>query len=196
MTTPSNDSGTSTARRLRWVLALQVLVFAVWGVWLLSSHRIADTVWLETDPVDPRDLLAGHYVALAYPLAESAERLCGKLLDDHEPGKIYLRLEERSEPVMTIDGPVHTSHAVECRGDPPPLQSGWIAGERTAGSRFRRVTFGIERFYVPESSPLRAVTSGEVLAKIAINDAHVPRIIGLVSRFEPIPPVPVAPPAP
>ena len=43
------------------------------------------------------------------------------------------------------------------------------------------VTYGIERFYVPENSELRDARSGSVVAKVAINDASEPRLVDLVS---------------
>lgn len=175
-------------KTLRWVLALQFVFFAAWGGYLLTSHRITETVWLETEPVDPRDLLSGHYVALRYRLSESAHRLCAFEPKDDSARAVYLRLKPGS-PVMTMEGAVQASQAVECRTDAPPESDGtWIAGERPAGPGSRRILFGIERFYVPENSPLRTATSGDVVAKIAINDAHQPRIIDLTLRFRPTAP--------
>ncbi len=169
-------------KTLRWILAAQLLFFAAWGGYLLNTHRIAATVWLETAPVDPRDLLSGHYVALAYPIAANADELCAKLRQPDEPGTFYLRLDPSTEVVTTVEGPVHVSTAVECRVTPPDSGGIWIEGEHSAGRGFGRVTFGIERFYVAESSPLRWATSGEVVAKIAINDTREPRILALVQR--------------
>lgn len=175
-------------KALRWVLALQLLFFAAWGGSLLTSHRIAETVWLETEPVDPRDLLSGHYVALRYALSESAHRLCTFEPKDDSARAVYLRLK-RDSPVMTMDGPVQISRAVECRTDAPPQANGtWIAGARAAGPGRSRITFGIERYYVAEDSPLRTATSGDVVAKIAINDAHEPRVIDLTLRLRPTAP--------
>lgn len=168
-------------KALRWVLLAQIAFFAVWGGSLLTSHRVAQEVWLETGPVDPRDLLAGHYVALTYPLVRNAEELCETVRPRSSPGPVYVRLAPGSEPVLTIEGPVTPSHGVECRADPPRGDAGtWIAGERRPQPATSRIQFGIERFYVPEASPLRRVPSGQAVAKIAINDAHVPRILDLV----------------
>lgn len=168
-------------KALRWVLLAQIVFFAVWGGFLATSHRVAREVWLRTGPVDPRDLLAGHYVALTYPLIQSAEELCDSVRPRNSPGPVYVRLAPRPEPVLTTEGPVTVSHGVECRADPPRGDAGtWIAGERRPQPATRRIQFGIERFYVPEASPLRHVPSGQTVARIALNDAHMPRIVDLV----------------
>lgn len=162
---------------LRWVLVAQVTFFAVWGGYLLRSHQTSRTVWLRTEPVDPRDLLSGHYVALRYPLAGTARQLCA---DVPAPSPLYLRLQRSGEIVTTLEGPVEVSRATECRPRPPAFGGeDWIVGRRTSGPPFGSIQFGIERFFVPEASPLRQVRSGEVLAKIAINDASQPRILDL-----------------
>lgn len=162
---------------LRWVLVAQVAFFAVWGGYLLRSHQAARTVWLETQPVDPRDLLSGHYVALRYPLAETARRLCAEV---PAQSPLYLRLQRSGEIVSTLEGPVEVSRATDCRPRPPAFGGeDWIVGQRTSGPAFGGIRFGIERFFVPEASPLRQVRSGDVIAKIAINDASRPRILDL-----------------
>ncbi len=169
-------------KTLRWVLAAQVLFFAAWGGYLLTTHRIAATVWLDTEPVDPRDLLSGHYVALAYRLTSSAGLLCGSIRAPGELGPVYLRLEVSPEPVLTNRGPVLVSRATKCQATTPTTGGIWIVGDRSARPGAARVTFGIERFYVSENNPLRWAGSGDVVAKIAINDDHEPRIIDLVPR--------------
>ena len=60
--------------RLKIVLILQLLFFAAWGGFLLSSRNSdSPEFYLETVPVDPRDLISGTYVALTYDLAEPAK---------------------------------------------------------------------------------------------------------------------------
>lgn len=172
---------------LRWILVVQLAFFGAWGASLLGSHRVAETVWLETTPVDPRDLLSGHYVDLAYPISADAVRLCAK---EGEANTVYLRLQPTPEPIGTFEGPAQVSRATECRGAPPDSGSGtWIVGHRAQGPRVADVEFGIGRFYVPEASILRTASSGEVVAKIVINDHHEPRIVDLVATV----PQPFAP---
>jgi uncharacterized membrane-anchored protein len=169
-------------RLMRLVLLAQTLFFAAWGAALLRSHRIADVVWLATIPVDPRDLLSGHYVALRYPIESPPE-------PGEEDGAgsptVYVRLAPSEEAVPTREGLVRVWTAVACRRRRPDVAPGerWIVGQR--GDR-ERVVYGIERFYVPEGSPLRRARSGDVVAKVAIA-AFVPRIVDLVEVEHPAP---------
>lgn len=169
-------------RTLRLALLAQIAFFAIWGGSLLSSHRVAETVWLETSPFDPRDLLAGHYVALSYPLENEARNLCGEEPAMREAERVYLRLEA-SGRVVTEQGAVALSRPVACRAVVPEEGSGtWIQGRRDLPDQ--RIRFGLERFYVPEDSPLRRAQSGEVVAEVAINPGYEPRLLALRPRFQ------------
>lgn len=166
---------------LRIGLALQLLFFAGWGARLLTSHRDAGTVWLATDPVDPRDLLSGHYVALRYPIATIADGPCR--LPPHEGAgrPVWVLLEPSGEPLDTADGPVMPSTAIACRLDVPNPRDGgvWIAGRLDADGR---VVYGIERMYLSEDDPRREARSGTVVAKVALNELGQPRLVDLVRR--------------
>ncbi len=172
---------------LRIVLAAQLAFFAVWGGYLLTSHRTAEIVWLETEPVDPRDLLSGHFVALRYPIADSNGAGCVELHDDPPGTQVFVKLERSGKTVATSEGDIAISEAVECRSEAPDAAPGetWIVGDVAAG-QLRRIgiVFGIERFFVPEDSPLRNVRSGDVVAKIAINSESRARIVDLVPTIE------------
>ena len=165
-------------RWLRITLAAQVVFFALWGAYLLTSHEGAEVVWLATEPVDPRDLLSGHYVALRYRIGEPGNADCMTPMDG--PGiAVYVRLEAKGATVVTSEGPVAISEAIGCRTDPPPPTSGgrWITGQLAARGR---IAYGIERFYVTETSALREARSGSVVAKVAINERFQPRLVDVV----------------
>jgi uncharacterized membrane-anchored protein len=168
---------------LRIVLALQLAFFAAWGARLLTSHRAAETIWLETAPIDPRDLLSGHYVALRYPIASADAPGCAALRAERA-GSIHVRVAASGRMIATAEGMVDVWQAVECRRQAPDAAAGqtWIAGE--TGSPWGRgepAVFGIERFFVPEASPLRQARSGQVVAKVAVNEAFRARIVDLVA---------------
>jgi uncharacterized membrane-anchored protein len=170
----------------RWlwiVLAAQVAFFTAWGAHLLASHEHARVVWLTTEPVDPRDLLSGHFVALRYVIASPTTPDCKALLADHAAQSVFVQLAESGPPIVTPEGDAMVSQAVSCRREPPPMGSGaiWIAGRVAAVGQQGAVTYGIERFYIPESSAIRDARSGSVVAKVAINDAAEPRVIDVVS---------------
>jgi uncharacterized membrane-anchored protein len=175
---------------LRLTLAAQLVFFGVWGARLLTSHDGAAVVWLATKPVDPRDLLAGHYVALRYRIGSSSAAGC-EPTEVHTPRTVYVRLEESGEMILTVDGPVAIAEAVGCQAEVPPPAAGerWIAGELGAPGR-DEIAYGIERFYVPEGSGLRTAASGAVVAKVAIDDDFAPRLVDLVRTIDPTAPPP------
>ena len=169
-------------RTLRLALLAQLAFFAIWGGLLLSSHRVAETVWLETSPFDPRDLLAGHYVALAYPLENEARDLCSDARTK-DAERVYVRLEHGGG-AYTDQGFVPLSRPVACQSARPAEGSGvWIEGHRRPPDS--RIRFGLERFYVPEDSPLRHVRSGDVVAEVAINPSWEPRLLALRASVSP-----------
>lgn len=138
-------------------LAAHLVFFAAWGAYLLFAHSGAAVVLLETDPVDPRDFLSGHYVTLRYKIGEPAG--CPP------KGPVWIKLEREGEFWKRR----------ECAAK----KSGtglWARGRVENG----RPRFGIERFYVNENSPLRTAVSGDVSAKVSINAAGSARILELV----------------
>lgn len=162
----------------RWLyaaLAGQLLFFGAWGARLLTSHRDVGVVWLATEPVDPRDLLSGNYVALRYVVART---YCD--LDGETAGPVWIELVPNGDEVATVQGPITISSATQCRTSPPPPGSGtWMRGELEA--RGSLIAFGIERMFVPEDSPLRSATPGSVVAKVALNDDAEPRLLDLAA---------------
>ena len=164
---------------LRLALAAQLLFFAGWGGLLLTSHREAGIVWLATEPVDPRDLLSGHYVALRYSIASPIGPDCTAPADGDVP--VWVQLVESGETIPTDDGYAVVSDAIACQAWPPDAGTDvvWIAGKLDASGR---IVYGIERMFVAEGSPLRQSTSGTVVAKVALNDRFEPRLVGLVSK--------------
>jgi hypothetical protein len=166
-------------RWLRLALAVQLVFFVLWGGRLLTSHRDVATVWLATDPVDPRDLLGGHYVALRYRITAPTSTHCELPIAGDT---VYLQLVPTGEPVTTTDGVAVLSEPVACTLERPTALPGevWMVGHLDPQPERPRILYGIERLYVGEDSPLRTARSGSVVAKVAINDAYEPRLVGLV----------------
>lgn len=168
-------------RLLRIALGAQAIFFAAWGMSLLLGWRNADVVWLETVPVDPRDLLSGHYVALRYAIGVLPAGACSVR---GVPGAtVYVALAPGEGTVPTRDGAVAVWKPVACRLDRPVARRDerWIAGRVADGGR---IVYGIERFYVAEASPLRGVRSGQVIAKVALDAAFRPRIVALAEVLD------------
>jgi uncharacterized membrane-anchored protein len=167
---------------LRVALALQVLFFTAWGARLLTSHREASVVWLATEPVDPRDLLSGHFVALRYRIASAATALCERPEPEAGETPVYVRLAAVGDPVTTTEGPAVISEPVACQTSVPArsVDAIWIGGRLDPASG--QIVYGIERMFVGEHDPLRAARSGTVVAKVAINDQFEPRLLALISK--------------
>src|SRR5258708_1998755 len=121
-----------------------MLFFAAWGALLLTSHEEAGFVWLATEPVDPRDLLSGNYVALRYPIASPHAGECEALRSMPPPTTVYVQLEATGPTIDTSEGPVVTSQVVACEVEHPGPSAGgrWIAGRLEAGPRHQLV-YGI-----------------------------------------------------
>jgi uncharacterized membrane-anchored protein len=172
---------------LRIALAAQAAFFAVWGGRLVTSHDDASTVWLATNPVDPRDLLSGHYVALRYRISSTSATGCDVGAGMVRPSVVYVRLEERGELLFTDAGAVAISDAVACEVERPIPTAGerWIAGRLGTQRGRDEIAYGIERFYVGETNALREATSGSVVAKVAIADDFQARIVALVPTRQP-----------
>ena len=168
----------------RWLyaaLAVQLLFFAGWGTRLLTSHRDVAIVWLATEPVDPRDLLSGNYVALRYAVARTH---CEQ--DGDPTGKavipVWVQLVTDGDEVPTAESSATLASAIDCRTTPPDSRDGAIWMRGRLDPERDRISFGIERMFVGEDDPLRQATSGSVVAKVAINDDFEPRLVALVSR--------------
>ena len=115
-------------------------------------------VLLRIQPVDPRDLLRGDYVVLAYDISQIPASIIANVPEGMtvtEEGPIYVRL--------TMGSDKHWSAVSASLGEPsatPPAagevdMKGLIAG----GWSFSRDTpvrieYGIERFYLPEGEGL------------------------------------------
>lgn len=170
--------------RLKYVLAVQLLFFAVWGGWLVSSRGTsAGDFYLETEPVDPRDLLAGTFVALNYPIGRP-EVCAGVLKDAAYTGPLYVRLADTGVRVATSAGPVPVYGAAACAGIPGP-DGLWALGQLTARGPFSfgaRIRYGIERFYLNENDPRRGASSGSVLAKVRLGRGHRLFLLDLVKK--------------
>lgn len=125
--------------------------------WMIAGRaailRDGREVLLKVEPVDPRDLFRGDYVQLGYdistvPMALVTNRPDGEWLDG--PAVVHVRLapgddgfwQVHSATIGAPDGaPVEGQ--VDLRGVVDDGQS--LAPEANL-----RVTYGIERFYVPE----------------------------------------------
>lgn len=161
----------------RLLLVVQVIFFLSWGGYLLTSFQDSQEVWLQTDPIDPRDLLSGHFVALRFSHLEhpTAQGCAGGGTAD----TIWVHLETSGQTIQTTQGVKGIWHVTECAGQTPQEQAGvWLKGQRQRERGGYR--YGIERYYLPETDSRRDVRSGMVVAKVLVNREHQARITDLV----------------
>ncbi|MCM2268349.1 MAG: GDYXXLXY domain-containing protein [Elusimicrobiales bacterium] len=168
-------------KKLRITLGLQLLVFAAWGGWLLSSRSTASPeFYLETVPVDPRDLLSGTFVALTYKI--SAPEPCRRLLGARSFAQLYVKLEEGLLAAPTPAGPVKLYEATDCAERPGDGQ--WAkAGVQGGTGGAPRANYGIERFFLNENDPRKNARSGSVVAKVKLGRRNTLVLLDLVEKL-------------
>ena len=167
--------------KLRLFLAAQLLFFAAWGGWLLSDCSSASPeFYLETMPVDPRDLVSGTYVALNYAIA--APGTCGALADGANWGTVYVKLEDRGRTANTPAGPARIYEASACAK--APADGVWARAEFSPGfGGSPRPVYGIERFYVNENDPLKDARAGSVIARVKLGRNNRLMLLGLEKKI-------------
>ncbi|HAN03651.1 MAG TPA: hypothetical protein DCW72_02275 [Elusimicrobia bacterium] len=166
--------------KLRIILLAQLAFFGAWGGWLLSS-RNADSpeFYLETAPVDPRDLISGTYVALTYDISRPT---AGDCRDFSNFGPVFVKLEHRGGTANTADGPVPVYEAVDCSAN-PPQEPGWAAASLQHGFGGMTALYGIERFFLNENDPRKDAVSGTVVAKVKIGHGRRLDLLDLVKKI-------------
>ncbi len=149
----------SQGRKLVLSALLLALVQTGFLGWMIVGRaavlRDGREVLLKVEPVDPRDLLRGDYVILNYEISRIPLTIisdigeAGERLDT--AGKITVRISRDDDGYWRARsawlgnppaGPAGTDE-IEIAGQIPPLNLAYI-GEEV------RVTYGIERFYLPE----------------------------------------------
>ena len=154
---------------VRWTLALQVVFFLGWALSEEMKRQDAPTVVLETEPYDPRDLLAGKYMDLRYVIGDTT-KLPGFPAEKIQPGaKVAVRLEPQGE--ARIAEKVHQVWGPVTCVSPPPMYIGsghWVIGDYVGG---RQVRFGIERYYFSEKNQadMNGIRSGHVWVEATIS---------------------------
>ncbi len=163
-----------------------VVVFAIQAAALL--YMIADRHWtlvngtpviLETEPVDPRSLFSGDYVALRYKINRLAlMELAGEReFRPHEDVYVVLR---RGEPYWTPVSAHTTMPAVPAdgaviRGEVVESQARfWNSTPRSQDGLYLGVRYGIEAYFVPEGEG-RRIERPAPNEKVSIRIAVDPR---------------------
>jgi uncharacterized membrane-anchored protein len=159
---------------------LLIAVIALQAAWVIATAarqemvlRRGTVVLLETNPVDPRDLLRGDYVILNYKISVLPATLFAEQLPQELTAgtPVFVRLEKRGqfhEAVAASFSPLEpdAEHPV-LRGT---ISAWWTAGDDRANPTRRigsgRVEYGIERYYVREGT---GRPSGKITVEAAVS---------------------------
>ncbi|OGH59565.1 MAG: hypothetical protein A3G34_03995 [Candidatus Lindowbacteria bacterium RIFCSPLOWO2_12_FULL_62_27] len=169
---------------LRILLAAHLAFFLGWAG--LEEWRRADStvIWLQTLPIDPRDLISGHYMILRYGIGE-IRNLPGFPTD--KPGrKTRVGVRLVPGPTAVIHGSEKQIHVAESVRIPPPRNGPqpdpnngvWAAGTWTG----KGIVYGIERYYFSEKrkEALNTVRSGKVYVAAIVGEDGTLRIKDIV----------------
>lgn len=169
-------------KKLKLTLGIQLLLFAGWAAYLLSSKN-ANTpeFYLETTPIDPRDLISGTYVALSYAISNPQQGNCPSMLPWYK--FVYVKLENTGKTASTAQGLVPLHEVLDCSKEPRNA-SGWAKATVLDGSGGRRLAnYGIERFFLNENDPRKDAKSGSVIAKVKIDRHRQLVLLDLINKI-------------
>ncbi|PIU18437.1 MAG: hypothetical protein COT18_10515 [Elusimicrobia bacterium CG08_land_8_20_14_0_20_59_10] len=168
--------------KLKLALGAQLLFFLVWAGWLMTSKNApSEEFYLETTPVDPRDLLAGTFVALNYQIGVPQGDSCRGLMNSAL--SLYVKLEHkgRTARIETETVPIYESSGCSAK---EPGGAGWArAGIQPAFGGRTTARYGIEKFYLNENDPRKDAVSGSVIARVKIDGRHQLVLLDLVKKF-------------
>ncbi|BDG03382.1 GDYXXLXY domain-containing protein [Anaeromyxobacter oryzae] len=128
----------ATKGRLLAVVAIQVAILAAIPLRQVRARTGGTEITLDTLPVDPRDLLSGHYVILRFKAEEPPPDLVDGAVQLDAPAWLVL---ERAEPAW---------RAVAVVRDRPAARPDRVA-IRTTFTRGHPDILYAERFYIPEA---------------------------------------------
>lgn len=146
-----------------WV-TLQVLFFVGWALREESKFGagVGRSILVRTVPVDPRDLLRGQYMRLAYEWS----RMEVPGLQDVAP---------ESGEVWVVLGPEGEFHVPRrAARERPVLASPEEVAMRGVVSDGWRLEFGVEKYFVPEGT--ETPSAKEVTVRLRVGSDGVPRI--------------------
>ena len=169
--------------KLRLVLILQLAFFAAWAGWLFfSSSRTTAEFCLNTVPVDPRDMLSGTYLALAYDISRPKGTDCETVLREDLYSSVYVQLAPGGASVKTGGKELPLYTAVACSSArPAPDGKIWVTG-RSRSRWVQQIDYGIEKFYISEDNPLKSSKSGEFAARVKMDGLGNLRLVDLIKK--------------
>lgn len=181
-----------TGKRTILFAALVALLQIGFLGWMIQGRasilQNGKEVLLRVKPVDPRDLLRGDYVVLAYDAAEVPANAVINMPPNGQSGygsTITVRLTRQADGFwMPVRAALDGESAGPAGADQVDIRAS-VVGEMSneANQRVLLVDYGIERFYVPEGDGLAIETDMRVrpfAILAAVDDNGAPQIKGLM----------------
>jgi uncharacterized membrane-anchored protein len=169
--------------RARWfsaVAGLQALLLLAWAGYHEWNRATAETILLETAPVDPRDLLRGDYMILNYKISR-VPRPADMAQSDSRPRRpiwVSLRRNGRFHEV------VGTSATPPVAATPGVVVVVGRMAQDESGANVR-VEYDIEKYFVPEGRGQPQFS--EMVVEATVSKAHRLGIKRLLIDGQPYP---------
>lgn len=149
--------------------------------------RDGKEIVLRVEPVDPRDLMRGDYVRLGYGVSSVGETLVvGDWPKEDTVSPVWLVLAPDDDGIFTTRS-VHFSQPSALGDGEVVLKSKpariWVARPPDDLNEIARLSFGIERYYVPEGEGLdieKARNEGRTTVAVRVSDRGEPQIARLM----------------
>ncbi len=160
-------------------VALQLVVLLGLTAFNAAPAMTGDTVMLRVVPLDPRDLLRGDYVILGYEFSRARP---GQLPGFSRNGSSHGnqgKWENRTVYVSLVPEPDGEHWKADKFSFQRPSRGKFIRGQMT---RYGRLTFGIEQYYVQEGTGPkyeRAIRRQGGSARVAIDSGGRAKLRGL-----------------
>ncbi len=146
------------------VVAAQALFLITWAGWHHYLRATAPTIRLKTRPVDPRDILRGDYMILNYDISRHAVP-SGWTEGNSRTVFVVFKIADGCgviDEILLNEPPAEDKRLcaqAEAWGDSMPQGD---------PSRQLRLTYGIERFFVPEGKGQPRFKTLEVEAAVSL----------------------------
>jgi uncharacterized membrane-anchored protein len=144
-------------RLIAAAIAVAILQIGFLG-WIIAGRaailRNGTEVLLKVEPVDPRDLLRGDYIALGYEISRIPASLvnAAPLTEGPDDGTVYVRLKKQDNGFWGVSAAYVNAPPKE------PIRDGEVEMQGKQAyfvpPEPMRVDYGIERFYLPEGEGL------------------------------------------
>lgn len=153
--------------KLKILLALQVLFFAVFGGWLyINRENFISEFWLETIPVDPRDPFSGDYLALNYA-QEAKVSDCAIKKSKTGYYSLWVQFSPSEKTYLLSDGRSGVYYEVKDCSITPVYKKNWAKLILRPGNDKPRPIFP-SRYYLNEKDPRKNIPSGQAAVKVRI----------------------------